>query len=132
MPSPPREARFSADAQAVAVALKLDTPRAVGGLIAPGQRVDVWRIAKAQPPRDLDAADAPGAAGARAWSWCARDLRVLAVRASQGGQVAQPPALGLAGGGESEAAPTSQPGLWNHQRGDGRGLPGVSAGAGAA
>ena len=49
-----QEARFSADAQAVAVALKVDTPRAVGGLVAPGQRVDVWRIAKAQPPRDLD------------------------------------------------------------------------------
>ena len=99
-------ARFSADAQAVAVALKVDTPRAVGGLIAPGQRVDVWRIAKAQPPRDLDAQTLLALRGAGV-ELVARDLRVLAVRASQGGQVAQPPALGLAGGSESEAAPTT-------------------------
>ncbi len=100
-------ARFSADAQAVAVALKVDTPRAVGGLIAVGQRVDVWRIAKAQPPRDLDPQTLLALSGAGV-ELVARDLRVLAVRASQGGQVAQPPALGLAGG-ESEAAPTSSP-----------------------
>ncbi|MBM3123293.1 MAG: hypothetical protein FJZ97_14075, partial [Chloroflexi bacterium] len=43
----PQAARFSADPAAAAVALKVDTPRAVGGLIAVGQRVDVWRIAKA-------------------------------------------------------------------------------------
>jgi len=103
-----QEARFSADAQAVAVALKLDTPRAVGGLIAPGQRVDVWRIAKAQPPRDLDAQTLLALRGAGV-ELIARDLRVLAVRASQGGQVAQPPALGLAGGGESAAVPTTSP-----------------------
>ena len=102
-----QEARFSADAQAVAVALKVDTPRAVGGLIAAGQRVDVWRIAKAQPPRDLDPQTLLALSGAGV-ELVARDLRVLAVRASQGGQVAQPPALGLAGG-ESEAAPTSSP-----------------------
>ena len=101
------EARFSADAQAVAVALKVDTPRAVGGLIAAGQRVDVWRIAKAPPPRDLDPQTLLALQGAGV-ELVARDLRVLAVRASQGGQVAQPPALGLAGG-ESEAAPTSSP-----------------------
>ncbi len=101
------DARFSADAQAVAVALKVDTPRAVGGLIAAGQRVDVWRIAKAQPPRDLDPQTLLALRGAGV-ELVARDLRVLAVRASQGGQVAQPPALGLAGG-ESEAVPTSSP-----------------------
>ena len=69
-----QEARFSADAQAVAVALKLDTPRAVGGLIAPGQRVDVWRIAKAQPPRDLDAQTLLALRGAGV-ELIARDLR---------------------------------------------------------
>jgi Flp pilus assembly protein CpaB len=100
-------ARFSADAQAVAVALKVDTARAVGGLIAAGQRVDVWRIAKAQPPRDLDPQTLLALSGAGV-ELVARDLRVLAVRASQGGQVAQPPALGLAGD-ESEAPPTSSP-----------------------
>ena len=100
----PKDARFSADAEAVAVALKVDTPRAVGGLVAPGQRVDVWRIAKAQPPRDLDAQTLLALRGAGV-ELVARDLRVLAVRAGQGGQVVQPPAFGLAGG-ESEAVPT--------------------------
>jgi Flp pilus assembly protein CpaB len=100
----PQAARFSADAAAVAVALKVDTPRAVGGLIAVGQRVDVWRIARAQPPRDLDPPTLLALRGAGV-ELVARDLRVLAVRAGQGSQVVQPPAFGLAGG-ESEP-PTS-------------------------
>ena len=97
------------------MALKVDTPRAVGGLVAPGQRVDVWRIAKAQPPRDLDPQTLLALRGAGV-ELVARDLRVLAVRAGQagqGGQVAPPPALGLAGGGESEPPPTSSPASGN-------------------
>jgi len=73
-------------------------------LIAVGQRVDVWRIAKAQPPRELDAQTLLALRGAGV-ELVARDLRVLAVRAGQGGQVVQPPAFGLTSG-ESEAAPT--------------------------
>jgi Flp pilus assembly protein CpaB len=107
----PQAARFSANAEAVAVALKVDTPRAVGGLVTPGQRVDVWRIAKAQPPRDLDAQTLLALRGAGV-ELVARDLRVLAVRAGQGGPVVPPPAFGLAGS-EGEPPPTSSPAAGN-------------------
>jgi Flp pilus assembly protein CpaB len=101
------EARFSADAQAVAVALKVDTARAVGGLVTPGQRVDVWRIARAQPPRDLDPPTLLALSGAGV-ELVARDLRVLAVRTSGGGQAVQAPAFGLTGAEDAPAA-TSNP-----------------------
>jgi hypothetical protein len=67
--------------------------------------VDVWRIAKAQPPRDLDPQTLLALSGAGV-ELVARDLRVLAVRAGQDGQTVQPPAFGLANA-ESEPAPTS-------------------------
>ena len=46
-------------------------------------------------------------------------LAVRAGQAGQGGQVAPPPALGLAGGGESEPPPTSNPAAGNAAAGSG-------------
>ncbi|MEJ5199667.1 MAG: Flp pilus assembly protein CpaB, partial [Anaerolineae bacterium] len=112
---PPREARFSADPGMTAIALRVDTARAVGGLVTPGQRVDVWRIARAQPPAGLDAdtlVALKGAGVSGAWRWTlevlARNLRVLSVQAGLGGGGASAGGglLGL-GRGEGEAQQTS-------------------------
>lgn len=87
-----QEARFSADARAVAVALKVDTARAVGGLVAAGQRVDVWRIARVQV-RETDIPTLLAGRGAGV-ELIARDLRVLSVQTAAGG-VALNMGLGL-------------------------------------
>lgn len=86
---PPAEARLADDLRSTVVSLKVDTARAVGGLVTPGQRVDVWRVAKGQslPNQDPDRVLAVHGASVEL---LAHDLRVLAVSSSQGMQVAGP------------------------------------------
>jgi Flp pilus assembly protein CpaB len=83
----PEAARLSSDAQSVLVSLPVDTARALGGLIAPGQRVDVWRVAHANPPAGLTADQLLALRGAGV-QLIARDVRVLGVRTRQGTQTA--------------------------------------------
>jgi Flp pilus assembly protein CpaB len=100
---PPRELHYSPDNTVVLVALKVDTARAVGGLVQSGHRVDVWRIAKAPPDRALEPDTLLALHGAGV-ELLATDLRVVSVRAGQASQVAAPPGLGLGIGGVQEAA----------------------------
>jgi len=103
---PPEQLRLSEDGSTVLVALALDTARAVGGLVRPGHRVDVWRIARANPAgMALDPDTLLALHGAQV-ELLATDLRVVAVAGEHGSRsTAAGVDLGLPGlGGQAAQA----------------------------